>query len=73
MTGATEDSGIQDNYLEWTIVQSRPSTQPLETKGFQEFLIGISDLLKSAELMSPKALHATDYSEKSTTNGGLSR
>ena len=49
------------------------STQPLETKGFQEFLIGISDLLKSAELVSPKALHATDYSEKSTTNGGLSR
>jgi len=49
------------------------STQPLETKGFQEFLIGISDLLKSAELVSQTALHATDYSEKSTPNGGLSR
>jgi hypothetical protein len=49
------------------------SIQPLETKEFQEFLIGISDLLKSAELVSQKALHATDYSEKSTTNGGPSR
>ena len=49
------------------------STQPLETKEFQEFLIGISDLLKSAELVSQKTLHATDYSEKATPNGGLSR
>jgi hypothetical protein len=55
------------------MAQFSRSTQPLETKGFQEFLIGISDLLKSAELVSQKALHSTDYSEKPTTNGGLSR
>lgn len=36
------------------------STLPLETKEIQEFLLGISDLLKSAELVSRKT-HHTNY------------
>ena len=42
----------QDNSAEVLTVPLGQSPQPLETKDIQEFLLAISDFLKSAELVS---------------------
>jgi hypothetical protein len=47
-------------YPEALIARLSRSTLPLETKDIQEFLLGISDLLKSVELVSRKTDH-TNY------------